>query len=180
MTKYVALLRGIGPTNPNMRSEKLRGVFESLGFDNVQSVITSGNILFESNKADVAQLEHTIERALTEQLGFTSTTIIRSLAELQTMVDRDPFTGIAQDPKHYITVTFLKKTPESSPKLPYKPPSSGYEVLAIHNQEVFATLDQTHEKTPNLMSWLEKQYGKQITTRTWNTVNRILKNLEAL
>lgn len=29
MPIYAALLRGIMPTNPNMRNEKLRGVFES-------------------------------------------------------------------------------------------------------------------------------------------------------
>lgn len=42
MTTYVALLRGIVPLNPNMRNEKLRGVFEKLGFTNVRTVISSG------------------------------------------------------------------------------------------------------------------------------------------
>ena len=37
--RYVALLRGIGPTNPNMRNEKLRGFFEVLVFEDVQTVI---------------------------------------------------------------------------------------------------------------------------------------------
>lgn len=41
--KYVALLRGIAPTNPNMRNDKLREVFEKPGFKNVQTVISSGN-----------------------------------------------------------------------------------------------------------------------------------------
>jgi uncharacterized protein (DUF1697 family) len=51
--KYVALLRGIGPSNPNMRNEKLRGVFEKLGFDNVQTVISSGNVLFQTPTKDM-------------------------------------------------------------------------------------------------------------------------------
>lgn len=177
MTKYAALLRGIGPTNPNMKGEKLRGVFESLGFSNVQSVITSGNVLFETNITDVAKLEAMVEAALPEQLGFTSTTIIRSQAELQALVDADPFPGITQGPKTYITVTFLKHPPTEVPKLPYKPESKGYEVFKLYDRAITATLDQTHEKTPNLMGYLEKQFGKQITTRTWNTVSRLLKKL---
>jgi hypothetical protein len=42
--RYVALLRGIMPTNPNMKGEKLKAVFEGLGFSNVHTVIASGNV----------------------------------------------------------------------------------------------------------------------------------------
>ena len=78
MTKYIALLRGIAPTNPNRRNDKLRGVFEKLGFANVKTVISSGNVVFESPSTSVRKLEDAIEKALPEELGFHSTTIIRS------------------------------------------------------------------------------------------------------
>ena len=68
MQKYVALLRGIGPGNPNMRNDKLRGVFEKLGFANVQTVISSGNVLFDPPAGgpfkNAKKLEATIEKAL--------------------------------------------------------------------------------------------------------------------
>lgn len=63
MTKYVAFLRGIAPMNPNMRNEKLRTVMEDLGFSNVKTVISSGNILFESDEQNISKLEATIEAA---------------------------------------------------------------------------------------------------------------------
>lgn len=53
MTKYVALLRGIGPSNPNMHGAKLRGVLEGLGFRDVQSVISSGNVIFSSDLTEL-------------------------------------------------------------------------------------------------------------------------------
>ncbi|HET6924293.1 MAG TPA: DUF1697 domain-containing protein [Candidatus Saccharimonadales bacterium] len=177
MTKYAAMLRGIGPTNPNMRGEKLCEVFTSLGFANVQSVITSGNVLFESDIADTAKLEAMVEAALPRQLSFSSTTFIRSQAELQALVDADPFPGVEQGPQHYITMTFLKTQPQDGPTLPYRPANGGYEVLALYDRAISATLDQTREKTPNLMAWLEKNYGKNITTRTWKTVNKLLDKL---
>src|SRR4051812_30410175 len=92
---YAAFLRGIMPTNPNMRNEKLRGVFESLGFSNVQTVISSGNVIFESTSKDkdVAKLEITIEKALTAKLGINSTTIIRSKNDLEKLIASDPFKG---------------------------------------------------------------------------------------
>lgn len=54
MTTYVALLRGILPLNPNMHNQKLRGVFEKLGFSNVHTVISSGNVIFETNSKNVS------------------------------------------------------------------------------------------------------------------------------
>jgi len=66
MATYVALLRGITPSNPNMRNEELRSVFGDIGFENVQSVISSGNILFETGR-NLEELESTIEKALLKQ-----------------------------------------------------------------------------------------------------------------
>src|SRR5688572_23653679 len=99
MAKYVALLRGIGPSNPNMRNEKLRGVFESLGFDHVQTVIPSGNVLFESKSKNVKALEASVEKTLPARLGFASTTIIRSREQLQKLAHTNPFKGVQDTPK---------------------------------------------------------------------------------
>ena len=69
MTKYIAFLRGIGPGNPNMRNEKLRGAFEELGFKNVQSVISSGNVIFDSPAGGQAKNIKTLDgRASLEQI----------------------------------------------------------------------------------------------------------------
>jgi hypothetical protein len=62
MKSYVALLRGIAPTNPNMRNDRLRGVFAELGFSNVRTVISSGNVLFETDSSAVRALETKVER----------------------------------------------------------------------------------------------------------------------
>jgi uncharacterized protein (DUF1697 family) len=72
MTSYVALLRGIGPLNTNMRNEKLRDVFERLGFENVRTVISSGNVLFQTSAQSTEKLEAVVEKALPKQLRFHS------------------------------------------------------------------------------------------------------------
>ena len=65
MHRYAALLRGIAPSRPNITNNKLRGVFEGLGYEHVASVLASGNIVFDSELSDVSALEHRIEGALT-------------------------------------------------------------------------------------------------------------------
>jgi len=178
MTKYVALLRGIAPTNPNMRNDKLRGVFEKLGFENVKTVISSGNVVFESSSRSARQLEETIERALTKQLGFTSTTIIRSKAQVQRLVAKNPFKGMDHSQKSNLNVTFLKKKTHTDIKFPYKVDNREYTLLGMYYGAVCSVIDLTSSKTPDLMLWLEKEFGREITTRTWKTVERILKVME--
>ena len=98
--KYVALLRGIGPLNPNMRGEKLRSAAENVGLTNVATVISSGNVLFESSELDAQKLEELLETAWSQQLGFTSTTIVRTQEQLTTMIASQPFAGHDDFPRH--------------------------------------------------------------------------------
>ena len=175
MIRYVALLRGIAPLNPNMRNDKLRSVFENLGFENVKTVISSGNVIFESPSRSVKRLEETIEIALPEQLGFTSTTIIRSQGQIQKLVDKHPFQGMEHSQASSLNVTFLKKKRKLDIKFPYKVDNRDYTLLGMYDGAICSVIDLTSAKTPDLMLWLEKKFGKEITTRTWKTVERILK-----
>lgn len=176
---YVALLRGIGPMNPNMRNEKLRGVFEHLGFSKVQTVISSGNVLFETRATDHETLEQMIERALPEQLDFTSTTIVFNREELKGIAAHNPFKGREHSSKTYLTVTFGKEDFKAPFETPYVIKEKGSSILHIYGRSIFSLVDLTG-KTPDLMTWLEKTFSKQITTRTWKTVGRILERLEKM
>lgn len=60
--KYVALLRGIGPSNPNMHGAKLKAAAESAGFKNVQTLLSSGNVIFESPEKNQAVIEAKLEK----------------------------------------------------------------------------------------------------------------------
>ena len=181
MTHYSALLRGIAPSGKNMSNDKLRGVFELLGFTKVGSVLASGNIVFAGDEAPIPELEQRIQRGLNENLGIPGGTIIRTQAELRALLDTDPFEGLTHQRGTYLTVTFLKG--DTTPTLTAEHPDGltrvvGYDPAA---RAVLAVTDNSDPgKTPDFMVWLEKTYGKNITTRTWLTVQRIVTKLEGL
>jgi uncharacterized protein (DUF1697 family) len=178
--RYVALLRGIGPSNPNMRNEKLRELFQKLGYRNVQTVISTGNVLFESPSRAVKALEATIEEGIQRHLGFTSTTIIRSHHQVRRLVGADNlFGGFEDTPTTRLNVTFLKEKQSSDLHFPYSAEEKGYTVVGMHGREVLSVVDLTGATTSDLMAWLEKQFGKAITTRTWKTVGKILTRLDS-
>jgi uncharacterized protein (DUF1697 family) len=178
MISYAALLRGIAPTNPNMRNEKLRGVCEGLGLQNVQTVISSGNVHFDSDTKDISGLEATLEEAWLRELGFESTTIIRSREELQDLADLAPFGDHDHGPETYLLVTFAKNPIRFGLDLPHQPQGRDYSILGATNRELFTVTNTTSESTPDVMTWVENQLGKEITSRTWLTVHRILKRME--
>ena len=179
MTKYAALLRGIGPGDPNMRNEKLRGVFEKLGFGNVQSFISSGNILFETDESDTQALEQRIEQALQKDLGINSAAILRSQEDLEYLAGSNMFAGYEHKPETYLTVTFLKHLVEVKPEMLPNPTSKSCVVLGFDAQvrALCVCTDTTTSKTPDTMRWLETILSKDITTRTWATVSRITRKL---
>jgi len=170
MPKYVALLRGIGPSNTNMHQKKLEGVLEELGFSNVKTIISSGNVVFESPLKDIAKLEDKIERAWPAKLGFNSMTIVRSREQLKALVDKKPYGSTEHSRENYLLVTFFKQ--------PIKGIKGNYQdVLGVN--ALCSVVDATTSKTPDFMAQLDRQYGKdQITSRTWKTVQRILQKME--
>jgi uncharacterized protein (DUF1697 family) len=169
MTKYVALLRGIGPGNPNMHPQRLREFFEELGFSNVSSVISSGNVIFESPSTDAKQLEGRIEKELPARLGFNSTTIIRSRTQLQALVAQDPYKSAEHSRQSYLLVTFFKHPPKGLKDNFYG--TQGVNALC-------SVIDTTTAKTPDFMVKAERQFGKEITSRTYKTIQRILQKME--
>lgn len=156
MTKYVALIRGVGPGNPNMHRTPLTNFFKELGFHYVKTVISSGNVVFESNEPKTEKLEELIENELPKKLDFSRTTIVRSEEQLKKLVEKNPFKGIPDEKPNYLLVTFFKNGEE--------------ELATVINQE--------KDKTPDFMAKIEKEHGKEVTSRTWKTVHRILKAME--
>jgi uncharacterized protein (DUF1697 family) len=178
---YAAFIRGIGPGNPAKSNASLVKVFESLGYQNVRAFISSGNILFETGQErPTDQLETEIEQALTEQLGFQAKTVVRSHDQLAKFIAGVPFGAKKHNPTTYLTVTFLKtKRTEQGIDLPKVPLGKSFHLLR-YDQDIRAVCGITNTtvgKTPDFMVWLERQYGKDITTRTYNTVLRVAAKL---
>jgi len=65
MPIYVAMLRGInvGP-GKIVKMERLRALFEALGFGGVRTYVQSGNVIFESEQKSAAELSRKIEEKI--------------------------------------------------------------------------------------------------------------------
>ncbi len=163
-----------------MTNDKLRAVFEGLGLEEVGSVLASGNIVFRSDVADAPVLEQLIEDALARELGISSRTFVRTYPELRAMVDSDPFPGERHGSDTYLTATFIKD-PVGVPTVVPGQLDPGTRIVR-YDKVARAVLAITDNREPNrargFMLWLDRSYGKDITTRSWRTVQRIVSKLE--
>lgn len=164
---YVALLRGVTPTNAKM--SELTRAFEEAGFTGVKTVLASGNVVFDTPDP-AADLPARAERAMSLALGRSFRVMVRSLASLRALLAADPFPAHGVGPDARRVVTFLREPPRPAPALPVS--RSGARVLALRGSEAFTTYDPG--EGPVFMKLIEDTFGDDVTTRTWGTLQKIV------
>ncbi|SFF75960.1 Uncharacterized conserved protein, DUF1697 family [Duganella sp. CF458] len=166
MPRYIALLRGVSPMNCKM--PELKAAFESAGFSNVKTLLSSGNVAFDARSATEAALARKAEAAMEKALGRSFYTIVRPQQHLLDLLADDPYPGLGADPGAKRVVSFMRAAP---PDTVLPPPVSGAQMLGIIGSEVFSTYLPSSDG-PVFMRLIEKTFGKDITTRTWDTVRK--------
>jgi uncharacterized protein (DUF1697 family) len=153
----------------NAKMPELKRTFESAGFTNVKTVLASGNVVFDSPARSVTTLARQAEKAMEEHLDRTFLTIVRSIQALRELIDADPYGAFKLPPKSKHVVTFLSKAPAAKLSLPIKLDEA--RILAVRGQEVLTSY-VPHPGSPAFMRLIEKTFGKDITTRTLETVKK--------
>jgi uncharacterized protein (DUF1697 family) len=174
----VALLRGINVGGHTVKMKDLKEAFESLGCENVKTVLASGNVLFDvpdASNENTDTLARRLEAGLKERFGFAIPVLLRTRADLERLAESEPFKGIEVTPDTRLYVTFLSSAPQSELPLPYTSPDGNFTILSATESEVCSVLTVVKGgRTIDLMGIVEKEYGSNVTTRNWNTVKRLL------
>lgn len=167
MPRYIALLRGVSPMNCKM--PELKAALESAGFSNVKTILSSGNVAFDARAASEAALERKAEAAMQQAMGRSFYTIVRSQRHLQDLLAADPYAAFPLPAAAKKVVSFVRAAPPAGAALP--PPQSGAQVLAVRGREILSAYEPSADG-PVFMRLIEKTFGKDITTRTWDTVRK--------
>lgn len=156
----------------NCKMPELKKALEKAGFTDVKTVISSGNAVFSSRAASEQSLEKKCEAAMQTVMGKSFMTIVRSIDELNALLEADPFSKYAVPPNGKKNVTFLRAAPSAAPRLPVE--MKGGKILGLRGREAYLYY-VPGEADPSFMTTIEKTFGKAVTTRTWDTVGRIVK-----
>ena len=170
MPGYAAFLRGVSAMNAKM--SELKQAFESAGFTDVKTILASGNVAFNAPATSETSLQRKAEGAMLERLGQAFLTIVRPMDMLGEMLASDPYRTFRLTRAAKRIVTFLRDRPTARLRLPIE--RDGARILSMTEREVFSAYVPT-PKGPVFMVLLEKTFGKEVTTRTWETVAKVTR-----
>lgn len=174
MQRCIAFLRGINLGGQRrVPMGQLRDVLEQAGYEEVQTLLQSGNVVLSAG-VDPRALERKLAKTLSGEFGFEIQVIVRTRDELAEIVQRDPFAGEADDPARY-QVSLLSAEPdpkgvqglEAAVVSPERVIVSGREVYAWHPGGV------GRSKLAKLIN--DRQLGVGVTARNWRTLTRLLE-----
>jgi uncharacterized protein (DUF1697 family) len=171
--RHVALLRGINVGgNTLVKMADLKTCFEELGFDAVSTYIASGNVLFESDEDDAAELAETIEAALEQRFEMPMKVVA---------LDQRAYARIVKAiPEHWIgdaslraNVAFVRRATDAKAIVRELDPDPAIEeVKAVKGAILWATSRDSLNR-----SVMRKLIGgaayKELTVRSLNTTLKL-------
>lgn len=170
---WVILLRGINVGGVKVPMADLKKMLEGLGMRQVKTLLASGNVIVDADLSDAAEVKRIVEEALATTFGRPISVIVRPFAGIQQMVAADPFAGIAVTKDTRLYVSFLGAAAKAGIPVPHTTENGSFAILAREGDALFSVLDLAEIGTVDAMAIIEKAWGKDVTTRNWNTVEKI-------
>jgi uncharacterized protein (DUF1697 family) len=165
------MLRGINVGgNRKVGMQILRERYESIGFNDIQTYVQSGNVIFSSN-ANASKTRELIEKEIKRTFGFDVLVFIRTREELADLIENSPFKRKDETKLH---VTFLFEKPANIPMNELNSARRGAEEFSISGREIYLFCPNGYGETKLSNNFFEKKLEVTATTRNWRTVNTLL------
>lgn len=101
--KYVALLRGINVGgNRKIDMADLKKFFEKLKYQNVSTILNSGNVIFETDESSLKKITDVLESGLTKQFNYPARVIVHNISNVEKVIESYPFDSNDSKSQHYV------------------------------------------------------------------------------
>lgn len=170
---YIALLRAINlAAKRRVAMADLRAWLTALGYDDVRTLLQSGNAVFRTKKKETT-VRKELEAALEKGAGFHIDCVLRTADELRAVVAADPLGHVATNPSRYF-VSFVD-VPAQWPAID----AAAYEPELVHlaEREAYFWLPEGTQNS-KIMAAFPARAGEIVTVRNWNTVTKLLAMAE--
>ena len=174
MIKYVGLLRGVNVGGKHKVSmSDLKIILQNLDCHNVSTILNTGNVIFDSESKKIDELSKVIESRISAVFGFPIPLILCKAASIVNLIEKDPYQDITVTKKTLFYISFLKKNIKSPITIPWASEDKNFKILDYTDKMIISVLDLAKSGTPKAMEIIEASFGKEITTRNWNTILKI-------
>ncbi|SRR5690606_16629262 len=169
--RHVAFLRGVGPAK-KAPGDALSQCFEAAGYRAVRPVLATGNVIFAPPEDEAAPAAADIETLLESCLGRHFPVVLRSASDIAAMMAAAPFKDLDLTRQTRL-VCMLPDDAGTAGGMPRTSPEDGFRFAGRSGHNLFLVRDNDRVGTPQIMAFLDRRFGKRVTTRNWSTIERI-------
>ena len=179
MTVYVALVRGINVGGrKKLAMSDLRRLLESEGYEDVRTLLQSGNAVFRTPRADPAGIASDLEAALARELGLDAKVLVRTREEVQATIEANPLPGATKTPAQFVVV-FLSETPSKARIASVDPAAYPDVEFRFGDRVVYAWYREGIGRS-RLTGDVWERFGVVATARNWTTLTKLYEAASAL
>lgn len=177
MTRYVALFGSINVGGNRVTMADLRWAFEREGLTGLETVVASGNLLFDYDERPLEGLEDLFAHVMLDRFDIKSFVAVRDRAAIAQAVEGNPFTGIGKD--NLVHTLFLERQPDQAAfdKLAADQALRGLEKLAIGDRSIYIDFVSSVAESKLTSAFIERRLGCRGTARNVRSIARILSKM---
>ena len=170
--RWVGLIRGINVgTAKRIAMADLRAWVTQLGFQDVSTLLNSGNVVFSRPGSSTRSPAPELERVIAAHAGFSARVVALSAGELDTVVRENALVLPSRDPSRLHVAAV--RTPADLRRLaPLATDRWGPEILACGKVAAYLWCPDGVAKSP-LVQAVNKLLGDAVTMRNWATVLKL-------
>jgi uncharacterized protein (DUF1697 family) len=178
MIRYVAFLRAINVAGHNVvPMSELRRIFERLGFDDVETFIASGNVIFRTASRSAESVERRIERGLADALGSAVSTFLRTDRDIAAIARYQPFPTAVVRKAAALNVAFLAEPLSPAGRRALGALTTDNDTFHSHGREVYWMCLKKQSQSRFSNAVLERTLNGPSTIRGVNTLVRLAEKL---
>ncbi len=172
MTRYVALFRGINVGKAKrIAMADLRALLESMGYSRVQTLLNSGNAVFDGPTMVASKHAQQIRAAVHDKLGVDALVIVKSAKDIAAAIDGNALADVASDPSRLL-VAFMSDAKTLAALQSMADAEWGAEQVHVGKHVAYVWCENGILDSKVAVALL-KNLAQSGTTRNWATVEKI-------
>ena len=175
--KYAAFFRNLNLGRPNCPTKvQFEEAFCVAGATSASSFLTNGTMVFMiSSERQAQKIFAGACELLRSGCGLKEPGYIRAVEYLAELVAHNPFSAIEPGSAHACYASFIHPQSGPLPELPLESKRRDVRLLESNGSEVFSISLKVGKTPGSPNALLERLLGLPVTTRSWNTVVRLVE-----
>ena len=177
MTRYVAFLASINVGGNRLKMTDLRDALEREEFEDIETVVASGNVLFSHEERPSDGLSEKLAHVVQEYFDIDTFAAVRTREEVASAIEGNPFNGVGDD--KFVHTHFLERQPEAEAfeRLQADHAARGSEKLAPGERALYIDYVDGVGTSKLTGPFIERRLGCRGTARNMRSLKRILEKM---